>query len=333
MRITRDMLVNVAEDTVEKRTSEDGSILAAYLVGTVTEGEPLLGGTADIDLAFVYQGEGRPREIVRLTEDVHLDILHHAKSDYEPARDLRHKPWWGTTVYAYRPLYDPEHFLDFTQATVRGLFYDAENVIERASTLLDAARNIWIGFHNETPAPGPNQVWGYLEALERGANAVACLTGPPLTERRFLLNFPERAEESGEPGLYPALIELLGGSELQHDDVMEWLSYWDSAYDLVDAIDEAPVQLHPYRRAYYRRAFDGLLESEQPLAALWPLLRSWTLAAKQLNPASPAVYAWSKVCENLNLMGDKFDRRLAGLDAYLDQVEVIFERWRVEQGV
>ena len=39
MRITRDLLQRVAEDTVADRVKRDTSIVAAYLHGTVLEGE------------------------------------------------------------------------------------------------------------------------------------------------------------------------------------------------------------------------------------------------------------------------------------------------------
>lgn len=333
MRITRDMLLKIAQDTVAERTKNDPAIIAAFLVGTVLEGEPLLGGAADIDLVFVYSSVSQDREIVRLTEDVHLDILHRAKSQFEPARELRLDPWIGTTIYACKPLYDPEHFLDFIQATVRGLFHHPDNVMGRSAPLLESARNIWLRFHNQPPEHGPEQVWEFLQALENVANAVACLSGPPLTERRLLQKFPERAEEAGHPGLYQGLLGLLGGAKLGADDIESWLPYWEEVFEAVGELTTPPVQLHLHRRAYYRRAFDELLTAEKPQGALWPLLRTWTMAVRLLSPSGLHLTPWQRIFEQLNLTGEGFEKRLAGFDAYLDLVEEIFEKWSQGSGI
>jgi hypothetical protein len=62
-------------------------------------------------------------------------------------------------------------------------------------------------------------------------------------------------------------------------------------------------------------------------------MRTWTMAARQLPTEVLPLIAWQRVCEHLGLTGDDFEERLAGLDAYLDRVEEIFEKWRQEKGV
>jgi len=328
MRITREMLFKLAEDTVAERTESDPTIMAAFLVGSVWDGEPVLGGAADIDLVFVYNTVSQYREIVRLTEQVHLDITHHAKKIYEPAKELRVDPWIGNTIYAWKPLYDPEHFLDFTQASVRGLFNQLDNILGRAVPLMETARSTWIRFHNHPPEHGPAQVWEYLNALEDVANAIACLSGPPLAERGFLLNYSTSAENAGHPGLFQGMLGLLGGIDLDPEVIMGLLPDWEATYDMSWDISHPPVHLHRDRRAYHRLAFDGLLTAEHPQVVLWPLLRTWTMAVRQLPSDAPPVAAWQGVCEQLNLTGDGFDERLAGLDAYLDMAEEIIENWQ-----
>ena len=327
MRITPELLFKIAEDTVAERAESNPEIKAAFLVGSVWDGEPVLGGTADIDLVFIYNMISHYREIVRLTEDVHLDILHHARRRYEPAKELRIDPWIGSTIYACKPLYDPEHFLDFVQASVRGLFHHTDNVLGRVISLLEFARGSWLRFHNQPPQHGPHQVWEFLVALEHVANAIACLSGFPLTERRLLMNFSKSAEDVGHPGLYQGLLGLLGGIDLDPQVVEGWFPDWEKAYDMSWDATHPPIHLHRYRRAYYRRAFDELLTFEQPQVVLWPLLRTWTMAAMQLVPGDAPLNAWQGVCEQLNLTGDGFDERLAGLDAYLDTAEEMIENW------
>ena len=69
MRITKDMLLNIAQDTVTKRVQEDPSIMAAYLHGSILSEEPLLGGTTDrptfFSARFVFGGFSNSSRSVR----------------------------------------------------------------------------------------------------------------------------------------------------------------------------------------------------------------------------------------------------------------------------
>ena len=49
MRITRDSLLRIVQDTVAQRTRADRSLLAIYLCGSLLEEDFLLGGTTDLD--------------------------------------------------------------------------------------------------------------------------------------------------------------------------------------------------------------------------------------------------------------------------------------------
>ena len=335
MRITHDMLLKIATDTVNQRTAADAGIIAVYLRGILLkpEHEPTLGNTADIDLVFIHSDDEPRREIVRLTADVHLDIEYHPKARYEPARELRTAPWRGTTLFNARPMYDPQHFLDFVQASVRGMFDQPDNIIGRAEPLLTAARQTWIGFHNTPTEHGPQQVGDFLQALENIANALCCLNGAPLSERRFLLDFPSYAQELGQPSLYPGLLGLLGAVTLPSETIQGWLPSWGQAYDQVSALAQTPAKLHSNRKGYYQRGIEALLAGEQPPAAIWPLLRTWTEIASLLHPGSPHALDWQAAVEQLNLAGAGFEDRLAGLDAYLDTVEELFDDWKAKHGL
>jgi predicted nucleotidyltransferase len=326
MRITRDLLLNIAENTAAEHAGKDPSVVAVYLYGSVLAGsEPLLGGTADIDLVFIHADYDRKREIIRLTEDVTLDIEHHAKESYQPPKELRLQPELGSMMFAARPLYDPEHFIDFVQAAVRAMFWEIDNVLMRSGSLLQSARQTWLRYHNSPPEYGPEQVATYLQALEDVANAVVCLTGMPQGYRRFLLEYPKRAEAVDQPGLYPGLLGLIGGGIEIPDAVRDWLPDWDADFMTLNLSYEVPAGMHKHRQAYYRRGFEDLLESEQPEAVLWPFLRSWTEMA--LTMPSQA-QSWRAACEAMGLVGPAFEERMAGLDAYLDRVEELLEDWQ-----
>jgi len=333
MQITPEVLKKFAETTVKKLTGVDHSILAVYLTGSlVTEENPLLGGTADIDLVFVHVGSPQTsREILRLTDDIHLDIAHHPQRNYIQRRELRVHPWIGPALSEASIMYDPQHFLDLTRASVHGLFHRADNTLKRSRTLIEQAREIWLDFQLLTSDPGPETIFDYLRVLGRAANAIALLGGDPLTERRFLLNFPNRAEAIGRPGLYAGLLGMLGAPRVDAETLAAWMPAWETTLDALPQVGMHP-RLHPYRISYYLQAFEAILGSGQPHNILWPLLRTWTLAARSLPEGDPDIQGWKDACHHLGLLGPDFAERITALDAYLEQVEETIDAWAQENG-
>ena len=338
MRITRELLHKIAEDTVKERAAKDKSIVAAYLHGSVWDGpDPVFGGTADIDLVFIHDKFDLQREIIRLTEDVTLDIEHHAKETYQPPKDLRQRPRLGYTVFGCKPLYDPDHFFDFTQASVRGLFHNYENVMARCQELLNRGRATWLFFHNRPYEFGPEQVATYLQAVEDAVNAVVCLSSAPLAERRFLIDFVNHCEKIGKFHLYADLIKLLGGLNLADEqqsfgvqakeELKGWMLDWEENFTKLNEMYEIIPELHTHRRAYYMRAYEEMISSDQPEAVLWPMLITWTQMAQTMPSQAEK---WEAFCERLGLVGSAFEARLDDLDAYLDKVEILLEEWEVE---
>jgi hypothetical protein len=334
MRINRDTLLGIAQDMVAQRVRQERGILSAYLCGSLLGENFLLGGTTDIDLVFIHiDTPPVEREILRLTDEIHLDISHYAQKEFREPRRLRRHAWLGPTIFSCRLLYDPQHFMEFTQASVRGQFERPDHVLERARPQLDHARQMWSGIAGKTSAPaGPQEVDLYLKAIEHALNAVACLSGPPLTERRFLIGFPERATAAKHPGLFPGLLGMLGASHVSQDAMRLWMPQWD---ETLAALPEGqrPAKLHPARRTYYLRAFHSLLEGERPQAVLWPLLRTWTQAIALLPEKQPQMETWQSACRDLGLVEDAFSERVAALDAYLDMVDETLDGWARLNGV
>jgi hypothetical protein len=331
MRITSQILTKIASDAVTQRRYVDRDILCAYLHGSALSESPLLGGATDVDIFLVHnENIDEWREIVRITEDVHLDIAHHPHNLYRQARELRLHPYLGPVIYSCKILYDPQHFLDFTQASVRSQFDRAENVYKRARQQLDHARQIWLSFNLDHKDPGEQEITQYLTAVKHSANAIASLGNAPLTQRRFLLDYPERARRVGHPGLYAGLVGLLGGAGMDRERMQSWLPTWQAAYRALPA--NAPAKLHPHREAYYYRAFEALLGGEHAEAILWPLLSTWSLINHHHPRESPHREEWQGICTQLNLTGAAFREKVAALDAYLDMVEEVVEDWAQEAG-
>jgi hypothetical protein len=333
MRITPELLIRIARDTVNQRTRADRDVLAVYLHGSLLTQEPLLGGATDIDLFFIHSNGGQtPREIVRMTDDVHLDIAHHSRAQYRQTRELRLDPWLGSAINGCKILYDPHHFIDFTQASVRGHFNDPENILARAQKQATRARSIWLSFQMEPIKTGMHSAQLFLEAVEQAGNALACLTGPPLPIRRFSNEFAGRAQALGRAGLYPGLLGLLGAAELQVDQLQHWLAEWQTA---IQALPKhiAGARLHPHRIHYYRSAIEEALAGEQPFACLWPLLSTWSEAISNLEQDEQATTTWHTTMQQIGLVGERFFEKLDALDAYLDLMEETIEDWAKAHGV
>jgi hypothetical protein len=334
MRVTRESLIRIAKETAQERAYNNKNIIAAYLTGSLLTEEPFLGGTTDIDLVLVTSGTPpMSREIVKLTPDFHLDISFHAKSDYTPTRELRINPWLGYEIYDPMSLYDSQHFFDFTQAAVRAgfEFHDLSLVLQRCRKLLDHGRQIWFDLSDIGETVAPRDVAKYFKALHHAVNAIAELNGPPLPERRLLLLFPSLAEQAGRPGMGAGLLGLLGAAELDAGKPESWLPAWEATFKAGFETGKADARIHTARTNYYLRCFKAMLGGEDPRVLLWPLLTTWTLAAVALpeNRIAP----WQTAFEELTLLGKHFPERVAGLDHFLDEIEILLDEIAEENGL
>jgi hypothetical protein len=333
MRINRNMLLKLANDAVEKYVADDRSIIAIFLQGSLLGDAPLIGNTADIDLFFVHSDDVLvEREIIKVSDEVHYDISHHSLRLYRQPRELRVHPWLGPVIYNCKILYDPQHFIDFVQASVRGQFYNPENVLTRVQKQARHGREIWESFNNAPHQPNPQDESLYLLALEHAANAISGLNGQILTERRFLPALLQNTEAVRKPGLHKGFLGLLGATNADVDSMRAWLSEWRSAYGALPT-DQTPVQLHPNRLLYYECAIEALLESQSPHDAQWPLWRTWTHIIRALPDDSSHRAAWHSAGETLGVLGEAFKIQIEALDAYLDQIEELLESWGRENGV
>lgn len=337
MRVSRESLLKIAHETVDRKIRKNRSIQAVYLCGSLLGQDYQLGGAADIDLVFIHTDK-QPvdREVTPLSEDIHLDIAHHAQSDYRHGKQIRVHSWLGPTLNTAMVLHDPSHMLDFIQASVRGQFDRADYIYERAQHQNAQARKIWRSYQPYGGSPvieNPIKcAHSYVRALGHAANAVASLSGPPLTERRLLFEFQAHAEAAGRPGLYPGLLGLLGWHNLRQADLKEMIAAWMELYQRLPE-ETTPARLHLCRQNYYSAAFQAMLESEKPEAILWPLVRTTTLGMQiQAEDKTVTEKGWA-LLGYLGLSIASLHERLAALDAYLDLVEETMEEWAQANGV
>lgn len=336
MRVTRESLIRIAKETAQERAYNDRDIIAAYLTGSLVskETDPLLGGTADIDIILVHAGEPKHRrEFVKLTPDFHVDIGHRAKAEFKRPRELRLDPWLGWEMYDPMLLYEREKFFEFVQAGLRaGFEFNAPApALQRSRILLKDAREIWRDLLEIEDVVTPKGVLKYMKSLYHAVNAVAELSGPPLGERRVMLEFASRAETAQRAGMDAALVGLLGASQLDPSAMHEWMRQWKFAFEAAMENNRADGRVHPTRLNYYEKSILAILESEKPRAALWPLLHTWTLAADTLS--EDALEEWRLACGQLGLGWVGFDDRVSGLDHFLDEVEALLDELATQNGL
>jgi predicted nucleotidyltransferase len=336
MRVTRESLIRIAKETAQERAFNERDIIAAYLTGSLVSSEvdPMLGGTADIDIIFVHAEEPKHRrEFVTLTPDFHLDISHRAKAEFKRPRELRLDPWLGWEMYDPMLLYEREKFFEFIQAGLRaGFEFNAPApALQRSRLLLSQARSIWRELLNITDEVTPSDLLQYMNALYYAVNAVAELSGPPLQERRLMLEFPARAETAERPGLNTSLFSLLGATHLDHAFIHDWIPEWRQAFESAMENSRVDSRIHPARLNYYEKAVRSMLAGENPRAALWPLLQSWTLAVEALPEETWST--WRAACEQLRLTGSSFEEHVSELGQYLDEVEILLDELATQHGL
>jgi len=319
MPITSDALIRIAKEHIIQVTRNDNSIIAIYLTGSVLTDHPLLGGTTDIDLVFVHDKAPKEwREVVPVSPEVHLDIKHNPRSEYDKPRQLRVHPWLGPEMWNPTLLYETEPFFEFVQAGVRDRFHDTVNLLQRSRTNLSHARQLWSDLFMGAESNIPTLL-KYLKTVSHVANAIAILNGPVLAERRFLLQFPDRAEAAGNPALADRLLYLLGEEYADNETILGFLPVWEKTFLEAAGRSKVDGRIHNSRLPYYKNAFEAMIESGSVTSVLWPLLLTWTLAALAL-PASRQS-SWEAAFKFFGLLDDGLQARLEVLNTFMDDVD------------
>jgi len=320
MEFSPEVLRAQAQRLTDRLVKDNSGILAVYLRGSLLYGSPLIGGAGDIDLVLIYhQPPELDREILPLTPEIHFDLAHHDQLTYHDPRRLRATTWLGPTLRDAQPLHDPKHFIDYTQSSVRGRYDSPETVQARAHPILEEARQFWLDRQLAPPLGTLGEIQPFLSAVEKTVNALALLDGPPLPTRRLGASFPAVAHRH-DPELLPAFYQTLGGHHLEVIDLQNWLKPWS------EALSAGQGTILAQQKTYFRDAVDFLLEGEQPLSALWPLLSTWTDACRHLPADHPGRQTWREACGKLGLAGNDYPHRLSSLDHFLELTEACFQR-------
>lgn len=329
MRITRDALLKIAKDTTQKRFAPDINVTAVFLVGSLRPERAVVQGVADVDLLVIHNGElPRDREIVKLSNDYHLDILYEPSSLYSQPRELRGDGWRGWAMWDPQLLFQRGRFFEYTQSVVRAQFEQPENLLKRARFFSEPAREAWFAMQLDPESASPLKI---LNVAGNAANALASLNGAPIAERRLLADFPERMQRLGRGDLIQGLFASVASSA-NAQSIARWMPDWESAFR---AASQAPgdLRLHSARLAYYKSAIQAQLASNLPSAALWPMLYTWALAADNDSFNEEQTQAWAAVCAETGLDSQSRIERLQAQDVFLDRLEEVLEQVAVENGI
>jgi len=327
MRITRDTLLNQARENAKLLTAKDRSIICIYVSGSLLREDPFLGGITDIDLICVHD---RPvkmkREIIRLSPEITLDLAHYDQEEFEPPRKLRTSAWIGSWLESVPiVLYDTLRWYDFMRAAATAQIWKAENVAARVRSFLVPARKTWAELQEEAIPQGIKRTSAYLGALADTANAVACLSGSPIAERRLVHEIPARAEAAGLVDFTANFIFLFTSAEFTDENFSAWADSYHLLFEALKDIPDTLAELALCRRAYYEKAMRALYPVN-PAGALWLMINTWTRAATILPKAEQPYKDWQSICRQLELDSKNLSTRLEDLDHLLDTVEEVTDR-------
>ena len=82
---------------------------------------------------------------------------------------------------------------------------------------------------------------------------------------------------------------------------------------------------------YYEKSVNAMLEGEIPLAALWPIFHTWTLAADVLD--GDHLKFWQNAAAELGLIDAGFTEHVDRLDHFIDDIELMLDEISRENGV
>ena len=331
--IERATLLKIARDTAAQRLAARHSLISAYLTGSVAADEPLLGEATDIDLVFI-DAEPPPvaREVVRLTDQVALDIQCRHQSEYVNAKTLRVHPWRGPEICAPFFLLDPTHFFELAQANVRGQFHRPDFVAARARAFAALAQNtLHVGLLPGQEGTEPVTFEAFCLSLRYAANALITLTAFPGAGRRLLLKLEAATQKLKRADLYTAFLGLLSDAELDVARADPLLQGWSAAYRAgQSAADEL---VHPARRTLYERGFKAEIDADRAREMLWLMLYTWQALLKNLPGDSPHADEWLSFLQQMQMdTPAQFSGRVEQARAYVAAATETVETWAEQNG-
>lgn len=329
--IERSTLLKIAQDTAAQKMAERPSLLSAYLTGSVAANEPLLGEATDIDLIFIDSAPPPAREVVKLADQVVLDVQYRSRDEYAHPKELRVHPWRGPEMCEPIFLRDPRHFFELAQSSARGQFHRPDHVAARARAFIALARTAL----HLSPLPGaepsaPVTLANFCQALLNAANAAITLTSFPGVGRRLVLKLETAARKLNQPVVYDDFMAIFGG-ELPAAQAQLLLADWSAAYQAGQTAEDELI--HPARRTVYERGFKALIDADRAAEMEWLMLYTWQAVMRHLPGNSLHAENWIAFLERLRMAAPSdFKARVSSARTYLEKLDALVEDWADKNG-
>lgn len=332
MVIERETLLKIARDTAKQYLAARRSLVSAYLIGSVAANEPLLGEATDVDLVFIDSDPPLPRTVVRLSDQIALDVQYRAKSDYAHPKDLRAHPWIGPEMAEPIFISDPTHFFELAQSSARGQFHRADYVAARARGFAAWAREeLHVGLLPGMAPTAPVTLGSLCRSLMYSANAVITLTGFPGAGRRLVMKLEAAAKKLKRADVYDTFLAVSGADIITAVEAKHFLADWSAAYLAGQAADDELI--HPARHTIYERGFRAQLDADRVGDAVWLMLYTWQECLRNLPNDSPSADAWVDWLNRLGIASPaEFTEKVDQARAYAELADAVVEAWAESNG-
>ena len=240
MALTVEQARSTARDWVLMQAKTDPAISGAFFHGSVTTlpDDATMVASSDVDVMIVRRDDepgSRPGKFVY--DGVLLEVSYLADEEVRSPEEILGQYQMAGSFRSPGVIYDPSGHLAAVQAIVGREFGRREWVRRRC----EHARDRVLGGFPLRPDdlwPSQNNSWLFPAGVTTHILLVAGLRNP--TVRRRYQTTRELLVEYDELGIYPALLDLLGATDLTAGCVTHHLTTMTSAFDAAQAVIRSP---------------------------------------------------------------------------------------------
>lgn len=329
MKYTKEYLLEAAQKFIHKKVEREPSISAVMLIGSLRSYDHQIDHPIDVDLLVIQDGPVViENELVRISDDHHLDIHYDDVSAYENPKLLRADGLRGWAVWNAEILYQRDRFFEFTQSTVRSQFDEPKNVVERMRYFCSRSRSFWL---ENSSMPQRVSMDEYLNAVADAGNALACINREPLSIRTLLSDFFEITRSHNISEINGKILACMS-SELSTELVTKNISLWKDLF--TEGVKyPADMIIHPLRVNYFLSSIVSLASSSQPITSFWPFLFTLGKMPIQFSENKKLIDRSKNLKTSFGFSPEGMNQKLDALDLLLEDIEGIVEQIQTDYSV
>lgn len=329
MKYTKEYLLEAAQSFIKKKIARDPAISAVLLIGSLRNKEHFIEKPIDVDLLVLRDDQGEvDNELVRISDEHHLDVHYDDTVAYENPKILRSDSLRGWALWDATVLYQREHFFEFTQSTVRSQFDEPRNIIDRMRYFTKRAREIWLA---NSSKPEKIDMETYLSLVSDAGNALACIDHEPLSIRSFLSDLLTVTADLEIEDINVRFISCLS-PDLSKDLIQDNVELWEELFN-ESAKYPADTVITPLRLPYFKSAIIHQLKSAQPILALWPFLFTLSKMPIKFSENEELIKKHAELKNVFGFAPDGMKAKFEELDLLLEDIEGIIEQLLVDYAV